>query len=64
MITGTALEQDVKRCAEALIDHAVITAEGDRALLEKIRRHAPPCRMPSPGSPAGSCRRAPSSRGW
>ncbi len=41
MITGTALEQDVKRCAEALIDHAVITAEGDRALLEKIRRHAP-----------------------
>lgn len=41
MITGTVLEQDVKLCAEALIDRDVITAEADRALLEKIRRHAP-----------------------
>ncbi|HEX9938060.1 MAG TPA: TIGR02678 family protein [Longimicrobium sp.] len=41
MITGTALEQEVKLCAEALIDRPVITAEADRALLEKVRRHAP-----------------------
>jgi uncharacterized protein (TIGR02678 family) len=41
VITGTVLEQDVKLCAQALIDRDVVTAAADRALLEKIRRHAP-----------------------
>lgn len=41
MITSRALEQDVKLCAEALIDRHVITAVDDRALLEKVRRNAP-----------------------
>jgi uncharacterized protein (TIGR02678 family) len=41
MITAHVLEQDVKLCAEALIDRAIVTAAADRALLDKIRRHAP-----------------------
>jgi len=41
MITAHVLEQDVKLCAEALIDRPIVTAAADRALLDKIRRHAP-----------------------
>ena len=41
MITSHALEDDVKTCAEALIDRSIITAADDRALLEKIRRNGP-----------------------
>lgn len=41
MITTHALEQDVKTCAEALIDRPIVTRSADGALLEKIRRNAP-----------------------
>ena len=41
MITMRVLEQDVKLCAEALIDRPIITAADDRALLDKIRRYEP-----------------------
>jgi uncharacterized protein (TIGR02678 family) len=41
MITSHALEDDVKTCAEALIDRPLITAADDRPLLEKIRRNGP-----------------------
>jgi uncharacterized protein (TIGR02678 family) len=39
--TDQALQRDVKLCAEALIDRAVITAAGERVMLEKVRRNAP-----------------------
>jgi uncharacterized protein (TIGR02678 family) len=41
MITSQTLEDDVKSCAEALIDRPIITATDDRPLLEKIRRNGP-----------------------
>lgn len=41
MITTHVLEQDVKLCAEALIDRAVVTRSADGPLLEKLRRNAP-----------------------
>lgn len=41
MITSEAAHADFRRCAEALVDRAVITAEEDRPLLEVVRRHAP-----------------------
>jgi uncharacterized protein (TIGR02678 family) len=41
MITSEAAHRDFRLCAEALIDRPIVTAEADRALLEKIRRHSP-----------------------
>lgn len=41
MITSHTLEDDVKACAEALIDRPIVTAADDRPLLEKIRRNGP-----------------------
>jgi len=41
MISSEAAHRDFRHCAEALIDLTVITAEGDRPLLDSIRRHAP-----------------------
>lgn len=41
MISSHALEQDVKLCAEALIDRVIVTRSAEGALLEKIRRNAP-----------------------
>lgn len=40
MITSEAAHRDFRLCAEALIDRPIVTAAEDRALLEKIRRHA------------------------
>ncbi|HYH79710.1 MAG TPA: TIGR02678 family protein [Longimicrobium sp.] len=39
--TSEAAHREMRLCAEALIDHAVVTAAGNRPLLEMIRRHAP-----------------------
>jgi uncharacterized protein (TIGR02678 family) len=39
--TSEAAHREMRLCAEALIDRAVITAAADRPLLEMIRRHAP-----------------------
>jgi len=41
MITSEAAHRDFRLCAEALIDRAIVTAESDRPLLDRIRRHAP-----------------------
>ncbi|HEX2208345.1 MAG TPA: TIGR02678 family protein [Longimicrobium sp.] len=41
MTTSEAAHRDFRLCAETLIDRPIVTAEDDRALLEKIRRHQP-----------------------
>jgi uncharacterized protein (TIGR02678 family) len=39
--TSEAAHREMRLCAEALIDRTVVTAAGDRPMLEMIRRHAP-----------------------
>ncbi|HEX2205507.1 MAG TPA: TIGR02678 family protein [Longimicrobium sp.] len=41
MTTSESAHREFRLCAEALIDRPVITAAGDRPLLERVRRHQP-----------------------